>query len=142
MQNGITCAMLRSLEQLSTAVPAWRALWSADPDATPFQAPEWLLPWARQFAPSDLKIVMVHDRGSLVAILPFYRLLESLSAERQLLLLGAGTSDYLDGIYSMDCTETHIRAALGFICREEDWDVLQVLQLTARGVSGEFPAQC
>ena len=128
-QNGITCAILRSLEELRAVVPEWHALWIEDPEATPFQSPQWLVPWARQFAPSELRAVMVRDCSSLLAILPFYRHFDLLTGERQLLLLGAGTSDYLDGTYSTSCTPDHLRRGLSLICCEEDWDALRVFQL-------------
>lgn len=129
MQDGIRCTAINNLERLCAAAPEWRSLWLKDPQATPFQSPEWLLPWARQFAFSDLKTILVYDQGSLAAILPFYRHWDPQTHERQLLLLGAGTSDYLDGIYGPSCAERHIRNALSMICREEDWDTLRVFQL-------------
>src|SRR6185437_2753051 len=129
MQNDITCATFSSLNQLAAAAPEWRGLWLEDRNATPFQSPDWLLPWARQFGLPDLRTIMVYDRGVLVAILPFYRHLDPKTGERQLLLLGAGTSDYLDGVYGPCCTESHIRAALSHICGEESWDALRVFQL-------------
>lgn len=134
MQNGITCTIFNSIEPLRAVAPEWRALWLDDPHTTPFQSPEWLLSWAHQFGPSDLRTVLAYDRGSLAAILPFYRHLDPQTEERQLLLLGAGTSDYLDGIYSSSCSESHIREALGMICCEDDWDTLRVFQLRERSM--------
>lgn len=128
MENGITCAIIRGFEELRGVTPEWHTLWATDPNATPFQSPEWLVPWARQFGASELRSVMVYERGSLCAVLPFYRHLASTN-ERQLLLLGAGTSDYLDGTYSATCTATHIRAGLIVICADDDWDTLDVFQL-------------
>lgn len=130
MQNCITCRIVRDFEELQAAVPAWRALWLSDPHAKPFQSPEWLLPWARQFARSDLRTVMVCDRGALIAVLPFYRYLEPQSREHQLLFLGAGTSDYLDGAYGPNCAAEHIQAGLGQLCCEDDWGSLCAFQLT------------
>ena len=145
MQNGITCATFSSLNQLAATAPEWRGLWLEDRNATPFQSPDWLLPWARQFGLPDLRTIMVYDRGILVAILPLYRRLDPQTGERQLLLLGAGTSDYLDGVYGPCCTEGHIRAALSHICDEEDWDALRVFQLKEnsllRQVLEHFPSR-
>ena len=129
MQDGITCTTFRRLEDLREAAPDWDALWMQDANATPFQCSEWLLPWARQFAFSELRTVMVYQHGSPVALLPFYRNLDPQTGERQLLLLGSGTSDYLDGTYSPDCTPAHVRAGLSTICAEGDWDSLCVFQL-------------
>src|SRR5215469_12720482 len=41
----------RRLEQLETE---WRALWSAIPSATPFQSPDWILPWWRHYGEGRL----------------------------------------------------------------------------------------
>jgi CelD/BcsL family acetyltransferase involved in cellulose biosynthesis len=56
MPNAITCTVYRHLKDLQNLVKPWRMLWAEDSQATPFQSPEWLLPWARQFARSDLRI--------------------------------------------------------------------------------------
>lgn len=129
MQNGITCKIFSSLDQLRASASEWRGLWLEDRNATPFQSADWLLSWARQFGVPDLRTVMVYDQGIPVAILPFYRQLDPQTKERQLLLLGAGTSDYLDGVYGSSCTQGHVRAALSLICHEDDWDALRVFQL-------------
>lgn len=134
MQNGITCTIIKSLEPLRAATPEWHGLWLQDPNATPFQSPEWLLSWAHRFEFSDLRTIFIYDRGSLAAILPFYRYLDPETDERQLLLLGAGTSDYLDGTYSPSCTESHIRVALSLICGEDGWDTLRVFQLREHSI--------
>lgn len=129
MHSNLSCTTLCRLEDLENFEPAWRELWAMDPHATPFQTPEWLLPWARQFETFGLRAVLVFDHGSLVAILPFYRYLEPRGGERRLLFLGAGTSDYLDGVYHAACTPHHLQAALGYLCCDSDWDTLEVNQL-------------
>lgn len=137
MQNGITCATIRTLEDLHAAAPAWGDLWKADPNAKPFQSPDWLLPWARQFASSNLRTIVVRDRSSLAAILPFYLYVEPQTGERKLLLLGAGTSDYLDGIWSAGCTASHVRVALDQVCSEDGWDALDAVQLAENSMLRE-----
>lgn len=72
----------------------WRALWTRCPGATPFQSPHWLLPWWRQFG-TGMPRVAVERRGSeIAALLPLY----VLPTERKVLPIGAGTTDYLDGL--------------------------------------------
>ena len=119
----------RTTAELEALEPAWRALWHLDPQATPFQRPEWLLPWWGQFGRPDLRAVTVREGGELVALLPLYIYADPRSGTRQLLLLGAGTSDYLDGLCAPGCTPAHLQAALAAVAAEPDWDVAELTQL-------------
>jgi CelD/BcsL family acetyltransferase involved in cellulose biosynthesis len=120
--------ILRTLEQLEALLPQWRSLWQ-EAAATPFQHPAWLLPWCRHFADRELRAVAVTDSGSLLALLPFYLCRDPLSGTRKLLLLGAGTSDYLDALVSAACTEETLYAAVDRALAEPGWDVLDMTQL-------------
>lgn len=68
----------------------WRVLWRKSPRATPFQSPEWLIPWWDIFAPGELRIVTVRDGDALIALAPLYR------EDRRLLPIGVSLSDYQD----------------------------------------------
>jgi CelD/BcsL family acetyltransferase involved in cellulose biosynthesis len=129
MPSGIDCELIRTTAELEAFQPQWNALWLEDPHAMPFQRPEWLLPWWHQFGQPDLRAVTVSQQGRLIASLPFYIYREPNSGERQLLLLGVGTTDYLDGIFSPDCRPEHVQAALDLLQTEGGWDVLHVSQL-------------
>ncbi len=119
---------IRSGEELQQLSPQWSALWNEDPQATPFQSPEWLLPWWHSFG-GDLRTVCIHQGGELIGILPFYVYCDPHTGERQLLPLGVGTSDYLDGIFSPRCSIDAIREAIALLCSLDDWDTLYVSQL-------------
>lgn len=129
MPSGIDCELIRTTAQLEAVQLQWNTLWLEDPHAMPFQRPEWLLPWWHQFGQPDLCAVTVSQHGRIVAFLPFYIYREPNSGERQLLLLGVSTTDYLDGIFSPDCTPEHVQAALDLLQREGSWHVLHVSQL-------------
>lgn len=129
MPSGIDCKLIRTTAELEAFQPQWSALWLEDSHAMPFQRPEWLLPWWHQFGRPDLRAIAVSQHGRLVALFPFYIYREPNSGERQLLLLGVSTTDYLDGIFSPDCTREHVQAALDFLQAEGDWDVLHAGQL-------------
>ncbi|MBN8728338.1 MAG: GNAT family N-acetyltransferase [Xanthomonadales bacterium] len=75
---------------LAALVPAWSRLWRDDPRATPFQAPAWLLPWARHYAPGRFAIIGWREGGELVALLPVFHW------QGTLYLAGTGPSDYGD----------------------------------------------
>ena len=134
MHNDIDCELIQTTSELEIFQPEWSALWLEDPYAMPFQRPEWLLPWWHQFRQPDLRAVVVSQRGRRIAFLPFHVYREPDSGERQLLLLGAGTTDYLDGIFSPQCRPEHIQMALEILRREGGWDFLYVSQLLPHSV--------
>ena len=136
-----TTACLTSMGELQAFAPAWRLLWQQDPWAKPFQSPEWLLPWWEAFAePGGLRAAVVRQHGTPkgtqdgmpVAFLPFYRYTEPESGERLLLLLGAGTSDYLDALTTPDCSDAALEAGLDELLRRGDWDRMVLTQLAPR----------
>lgn len=72
----------------------WAALWDRSPGTTPFQSPDWLLPWWRQFGTGLPRVAIERRDGVLVGVLALY----VLPGERKALPIGAGTTDYLDGL--------------------------------------------
>ena len=68
----------------------WSQLWNRCPRATPFQSPEWILPWWRCFGNDRLHTLLLRREGRLVAMLPGYILEDCFQ------LLGIGSSDHLD----------------------------------------------
>lgn len=125
--------VLRTTRELEAFETMWRSLWNEDPNATPFQHPDWLLPWWHQFGQSEpraeLQAVVVRRKGKPVAFLPFYLYLEPLSGERQLLPVGVGTSDYLDGIFAPGCGGAEVGTALNGLREEAGWDTMIAGQL-------------
>ncbi|MFT3830226.1 MAG: GNAT family N-acetyltransferase [Opitutaceae bacterium] len=80
-------------EQLEALRAAWLALWSADPHSTPFQSPDWLLPWYTVFGSDHAaRVFVLRDEERLVGVAAFA--LER--ATGVLRLAGGGVSDYLD----------------------------------------------
>lgn len=121
--------VLRTTAELEAFRPAWEELWAADPNATPFQHPDWLLPWWHQFGRRDLRAVVTQEQGRAIAFLPFYIYCDPDSRQRRLLMLGVGTTDYLDGVFSPECSAEHVRAALDTLRLEGGWDVMYAGQL-------------
>jgi len=119
--------ILRSTEELEAFAPEWERLWKADPQATPFQSSAWLIPWWRQFGQPGLRCLCIHVNGICEGFLPFY--VYPNAEERQLLLLGAGTSDYLDGVFSSLCKVEDVRHALERLMVDQSWDVMIPTQL-------------
>lgn len=120
--------VLRDEEQLRALEPEWKALWEQDPCATPFQSPEWLLPWWRQFG-GELRTVTIRRGERLVGLLPFYIYRDWRSGMRQCLLIGVGTTDYLDGVFAPECSVEAVRRAMRRLCSEPEWDAITASQL-------------
>jgi CelD/BcsL family acetyltransferase involved in cellulose biosynthesis len=107
--------------------PEWRELWEQDPAATPFQSPAWLVPWARIFAGPDWLIGTMRRRGRLIAVLPLF-LVEDVHG-RRLMSMGAGISDYGDGVFD---PEVRCEEVSGLIAVFRDWQAIELLQVPAK----------
>lgn len=119
---------IRTAKELEDLTPHWDALWREDPHSTPFQSPDWLVPWWHCFG-QDLHSVGIFREHRLRGFLPFYVYREPRTGERQLLPVGVGTTDYLDGIIARDCPTADVGDALEFLCSEVGWDALYLSQL-------------
>jgi CelD/BcsL family acetyltransferase involved in cellulose biosynthesis len=96
-----TIATAPALEDL---VPEWSALWTRHPSATPFQAPQWLVPWWKHLGGGQLKVLALRAEGRLRGVAPFF-LWGPDAARRTLSLLGAGITDYLDVLVESEAAE-------------------------------------
>lgn len=150
MRSQIACSVLKDTSELVAFRDEWVRLWSEDQHATPFQSPEWLLPWWHHFGQPDLRAVIVTQAGEVIAFLPFYVYQEPSSGQRKILLIGAGTSDYLDGIFTANCTASHVAAGMECLLRSNDWDVIDAMQLRPQSLllqyfksrdAKQFPAE-
>ena len=129
MPEPIRTQILRSTAELEAFVPTWRDLWEADPHATPFQHPAWLLPWWHQFGQPELRAAVLSHGAEPIGLLPLYIYPEVRTGKRKLLPLGAGTTDYLDGVFHPQCTVGEVRNALDLLAEDSGWDLLDLLQL-------------
>jgi CelD/BcsL family acetyltransferase involved in cellulose biosynthesis len=88
---------LTSFEQLQAIEPLWTDLWKSDWRATPFQAPQWVLPWFRHFGSGQVLAVAARDNGHLVGLAPCFILRDDDDPSESLgMLIGSGNSDYVD----------------------------------------------
>ncbi len=98
---------IRTVRELEALRPEWSALWERCPSATPFQTPEWLLPWWESFGAGQLAAFALRADGKLAGVAPFW------IDGAVLRLLGAGISDYLDVLIEPECR----RAAVSVLWR-------------------------
>ncbi len=83
------------IEDLQGMAGEWSALWDRCPDATPFQAPEWLLPWwSHLFGGGEMWTLALYDAGALVGIAPMF-LFGERGQPRTLVFMGSGITDYM-----------------------------------------------
>jgi CelD/BcsL family acetyltransferase involved in cellulose biosynthesis len=133
MRNQVGYRILTKTNDLEDSVPRWRLLWERDPDATPFQSPAWLVPWWHQFGQPGLRAVTIEQDGEWIGFVPLYIYRDPRTGERQLLPVGIGTTDYLDGVFAPECTQEQVVGALESVLRADDagreWDSLVLSQL-------------
>ncbi len=84
-----------NLEALSEE---WVQLWERCPYATPFQSPEWLIPWWDIFHPGRLRCLVRRDSGQLAGLAPLYE--DAAGVTR---FIGAGITDYCDVLVQPGC---------------------------------------
>ncbi len=115
------CARLDGLRQ------DWNALYARCALATPFQTPEWLLPWWRTFGSGELFTFAVWDGSQLVALAPLF--LHPWNGRRQVTFLGNGVSDRL-GFLVGDVYPAASAAILDAIeAAHERWDLCDLQDL-------------
>jgi CelD/BcsL family acetyltransferase involved in cellulose biosynthesis len=119
-------------EGLEALRPEWSALWERSPTATPFQSPEWLLPWWRHFGGEGLWTLVLRREGRLVGLAPFFIYTDPESGIRQMTLVGNGISDHLDLILDPEVKGEGGAAVLAHLAKRGDaWDTCDFRDLPA-----------
>lgn len=122
--------VVRSPRDLRELEPQWHELWQRCPWATPFQSPQWLLPWWEHFGGAGLFTVTLTRRGRLAGIAPM--LIYEEAGERRMVMLGVGISDYLDVVSKGDVAGEFASAVWDAALQHAgEWDVLDLQQLRA-----------
>ena len=92
----------------------WTALLSRCPSATPFQTPEWLIPWWRCLGQGTLFALALRRSGKLAGLFPYC--IEG--SPPRLVLMGTGVTDYLDILLDPDCEREGMNAMFDFLLRD------------------------
>lgn len=120
---------IASAAQLRELEPSWRALWSSLPDSTPFQSPDWLLPWCTHYCGDPLFCFAWRVNGTLVGLAPLF-IYHGRRSCRRLLLLGTGNTDYLDVIFHPAFRKDCRRSLMVEIEKRSDlWDECDLQRL-------------
>ena len=129
-----------ALEQLQ---PAWSALWACCPTATPFQSPEWLIPWWRHIGEGQLWALACRSEGRLVGLAPLYIYRKPGASLREVFLVGIATTDYLDALFAPGFASAGAAAVFAHLATAcQRWDVcdLQPLRPTSPLLRAALPA--
>jgi len=109
----------------------WSRLGDESPSTTPFQRPEWLLPWCRAFPRPSPRHLAVRAGGRLVGLVPLFLYRRAEDGARTLAFLGAGAADYLDGIVAPGREAAVGAAVMAHLAGDPSWDVCDWEQLPA-----------
>jgi CelD/BcsL family acetyltransferase involved in cellulose biosynthesis len=126
--RGADVRLLKGREALERVEAAWRRLWARCSEATPFQHPDWLLPWARHFGEEEFLAVTRWSGAELIGLIPFFTLSEK-GHGREMLLLGTGNSDYLDPLLAPEVGVEGARTLLARALEESGASACELRQL-------------
>lgn len=113
--NVLETEEITTVEGLHGIRAEWDKLLGECPWATPFQSPEWLIPWWKVFGKGSLMTVAMRSCGALRALAP-------LSVDKGLVrLLGSGISDYLGLLIGPSMGEDGAGALLGYLAARDGW---------------------
>jgi CelD/BcsL family acetyltransferase involved in cellulose biosynthesis len=91
--------LIQDSRRLTALRPEWFDLWSSLQQSTPFQSPDWLLPWWSHYGDGVLLAFTFRCGERLVGFAPLYIYQDASGQPRQVLFMGTGNSDYLDVIF-------------------------------------------
>ena len=98
--------------------------------ATPFQLPEWILPWWRFLGSGEMFGLAAREQGRLVGLAPLF--LHPWNGRRQVTFLGNGVSDRLGFVLDPHYAAPTTAAFLDVIASQrERWDLCDLQDLPA-----------
>lgn len=113
---------ITSLEDLEALRDDWSEICDQSPRVTPFQRPEWLIPWWRAFRPGEPWVLALRRRERLAALAPF--LLYRNDGRRTIAFCGGGVSDYCDVVTDPEGEDEAVAALLAHLAARRDrWEV-------------------
>jgi CelD/BcsL family acetyltransferase involved in cellulose biosynthesis len=121
----------------------WESLCDKWVYSTPFQYPQWLIPWWKYFGGSTFKALSIRDEGILVALALFY-IYKDKSGIRKCCLMGSGISDYLDIPVAAGKETECMKLVFKYLMEiQSQWDVCDFQELREcspfyKEISGKF----
>jgi CelD/BcsL family acetyltransferase involved in cellulose biosynthesis len=125
----LSVRFLDDVGELRGLTAEWDGLYERCPDATPFQQPEWLLPWIEIFCPREWFAIAIRDASGLIGLVLL--LVYPRDGKRILAFAGGGVSDYLGLLCEPGREAEVVEAMLESVVAEHDWDVLELTDVAA-----------
>ena len=113
--------VIRDPSRWRSLVPEWRTLAEQCEHTTPFQLPEWLLPWWAHFGSGELVVLAFWEQDRLVGLAPFF--LHQWDGRRQVTLIGSGISDYLEPMMLPQRKNKILEQLRDYLQHRSDWDI-------------------
>jgi CelD/BcsL family acetyltransferase involved in cellulose biosynthesis len=130
----LSARLVKSFAELEGLREEWSRLCDGCCVVTPFQRPEWLIPWWRHLGRGELHTVCIRRSGRLVALAPMFR-------EGELLrLLGTGVSDYLDFVVEDGAAEEAASALCAAFEADGAWKGCLFEDLRSESAALRLPA--
>lgn len=126
----VECELIGCFLRLEELEEDWRELWLSLGDTTPFQSPDWLLPWWKHYGEGQLFSFAFWAGGRLVGLAPLQIFRTASDGGRKVFFSGTGNSDYMD-VLSDPAWRTACWTALTTEIRKrsECWDVCSFQRL-------------
>lgn len=126
----LTVAEVTSADGLEQLHHEWTELFLRCRHTTPFQSPEWLIPWWRHIGEGDLWTLAVREAGELVGVAPLYVYTHPEDGRREVFPIGIATTDYLDVLFLPEHAERGMRAVFEHLrANAHRWDACEFPQL-------------
>ncbi|HWF47191.1 MAG TPA: GNAT family N-acetyltransferase [Bryobacteraceae bacterium] len=117
----IALEVIQDRDGLQEFQPEWSKFVRKISPATPFQTPEWLSAWWSHFGSGALRLMVFRQAGEVAGVLPCF--LHEWNGRRQITLVGAGISDYLDPLFEPACVDNIVECIRGELRSRADWDI-------------------
>ena len=119
-----------TIDGLQALEPEWSALWARARRTTPFQSPQWLIPFWRHLGSGELLVLAFRQQDRLIGLLPLIFERDSKRAERKFVLLGGAISDYHDAVFANGFEAAGLQEAWAWLeSIQEERDVYEFGQL-------------
>ncbi|MBI2898119.1 MAG: GNAT family N-acetyltransferase [Deltaproteobacteria bacterium] len=118
-----------TLDGLRSIASEWEELWERSDSATPFQRPQWIVPWCRHFGPEDPWVLVARHEGRMTGLAPLF-VHRPRDSVRVVSILGHGVTDHLDLLMEPALEQVVTGAFLGHLERQASrWDLCDFEQL-------------
>jgi CelD/BcsL family acetyltransferase involved in cellulose biosynthesis len=137
--------LIDSFPALAAMAGEWRELCDRAPQATVFQTPHWLLPWWKHLGGGEICSLALRSGRRLRALALLFRHGMAGTSIRQISLIGAGITDYLDFIAEPEAAHGFALAVREWLdANATEWDAVNLEELQPEAVARKIgsPEPC